>query len=56
MKYKIEKQYLIIEGLRIQYVVIDLVMGEEVARYDSYENAESWIVRKLIGDGQRYER
>lgn len=48
--YKIEKHYINDHGIKIQYVVIDLCCAKVVAQYDSYENAEGWIIRKLIGD------
>ncbi len=48
--YKIEKHYINDHGIKIQYVVIDMCSSKVVAQYDSYENAEGWIIRKLIGD------
>lgn len=50
--YKIEKHYInfLDHGVKIQFVVIDIYGAKEVARYDSYENAEGWIIRKLIDD------
>ena len=47
--YKIEKHYINDHGIKIQYVVIDLCCAKVVAQYDSYENAEGWIIRELIG-------
>lgn len=53
--YKIEKHYINDHGIKIQYVVIDMCLSKVVAQYDSYENAEGWIIRKLIGEPKRSE-
>jgi hypothetical protein len=53
--YKIEKHYINDHGIKIQYVVIDLCCAKVVAQYDSYENAEGWIIRKLIGEPKHEE-